>query len=157
VGLDDLTKGRRLLILGPSFRRRKDDGLIPAFERYDGLFFRVARKHLDEAKGVDVVVMTDDLTLLDGSAPMSYEEPEGTSWGDKTIMKKTVESAKVINEDYMRKKLKGKKYREVFVAMGKEYAAALPDLSQYGIIVKFPASGGPGPKAQALKEWFNIK
>jgi hypothetical protein len=118
------------------------------------LFFRVARKYLDEVKGVDVVVMTDDLTLLDGSAPMSYDEPEGTSWGDKTIMKKTVESAKVINEDYLGKKLKGKKYREIFIAMGKEYAAALPDLSQYGVTVVFPASGGPGPKACALKEWF---
>jgi hypothetical protein len=110
---------------------------------------------MDEVKEVDVTVMTDDLTLLDGSAPMSYDEPEGTSWGDKTIMKKTVESAKVINEVYLRKKLKGKKYREVFIAMGKEYAAALPDLSQYGVNVVFPASGGPGPKAQALKEWFN--
>jgi len=39
--------------------------------------------------------------------------------------------------------------------MGKEYAAALPDLSQYGVNIVFPASGGPGPKAQALKERFN--
>ena len=29
---------RRLLILGPSFRRRKDDGLLPALERYDASF-----------------------------------------------------------------------------------------------------------------------
>lgn len=82
---------------------------------------------------------------------MSYDEPEGTSWGDKTIMKKTVESAKVINEDYLGKKLKGKKYREVFIAMGKEYAAALPDLSQYGVNIVFPAGGGPDLKLKHSK------
>jgi hypothetical protein len=119
------------------------------------LFFRVARKYLDKVKGVDVAVMTDDLTLLDGSAPLPYDEPEGTSWGDKTIMKRTVEGARVVNRDYLGKKLKGKKYHEIFIAMGKEYATALPDLAQYGVNVVFPASGGPGPKAQALKKWFN--
>ena len=82
---------------------------------------------------------------------MSYDEPEGTSWGDKTIMKKTVESAKVINEDYLGKKLKGKKYHEVFIAMGKEYAAALPDLSQYGVNIVFPAGGGPDLKLKHSK------
>ena len=29
---------RRLLILEPSFRRRKDDGLLPVLERYDASF-----------------------------------------------------------------------------------------------------------------------
>jgi len=39
---------------------------------------------------------------------MSYDEPEGTSWGDKTIMKKTVESAKAINEDYLERSSRGR-------------------------------------------------
>lgn len=48
-------KNKRLLILGPAFRRRKEDGLLPAFERYDGLFYRVARKYLGDVKDMDVV------------------------------------------------------------------------------------------------------
>ncbi|MCJ7718597.1 hypothetical protein MUO69_01560, partial [Candidatus Bathyarchaeota archaeon] len=28
------------------------------------------------------------------------------------------------------------------------------DLAQYGVKVLFPASGGPGPKALALKAWL---
>jgi hypothetical protein len=51
-----LAAKRRLLVLGPSFRRRRDVGLLPALERFDGLFFRVARKYLSRARDVDVVV-----------------------------------------------------------------------------------------------------
>jgi len=34
---------RRLLILEPSFRRRKDDGLLPVLERYDASFSSVLK------------------------------------------------------------------------------------------------------------------
>lgn len=152
-----MTRTRRLLILGTSFRRRKDESLLPAIERYDGLFSRVARKYLGDAKDVDVAVMIDDLTLVDGSAPVPYNEPEGRHWGGRTILKKAVEEAQVLNESYLRNKLGKRKYSEIFISMGKEYAAALPNLAQYGAMIVFPASGGPGPKAQALKEWFNRK
>lgn len=150
-----MAKTKRLLILGPAFRRRKENGLLPALERYDGLFYRVSRKHLGNVKDVDVVVMKDDLTLIDGSASLPYAEPEGLNWGSKTIPKQTVENAKKVNEDYLKNKLGRKKYSEVFISMGKVYAAALPDITSNNIRVEFPNSGGPGPKAQALKEWFN--
>jgi len=39
--------------------------------------------------------------------------------------------------------------------MGKQYAEALPDLTKFGVKVVFPTSGGPGPKAQALKQWIS--
>ena len=98
--------------------------------------------------------MVDDLTLVDGSTPLPYEEPEGTQWGKKKISRGTVEKARVKNCSYLENKLKGNRYSEIFISMGKEYAAALPDLAKYGVGVVFPASGGPGPKAQALKQWF---
>jgi hypothetical protein len=154
MGYGKSMKNKRLLILGPAFRRRKEDGLLPAFERYDGLFYRVARKYLGDVKDVDVVVMKNDLTLVDGSAPLPYIEPEGLNWGVKTIPKKIVEDAKKINESYLKNKLKRKKYYEVFISMGKAYATALPDIAANNIKVVFPTSGGPGPKAQALKEWL---
>ena len=50
---------KRLLILGPSFRRNRRDESLPALERYDGIFFRVARRYLGEVKDVDVIVMRD--------------------------------------------------------------------------------------------------
>jgi len=145
---------RRLLVLGPSFRRRKDSGLLSALERFDGLFFRVARKYLGSVRDVDVVVMVDDLTLVDGDAPLAFREPEGSEWGKQKFSKEVLEKAKAQNEEFLKKKLKNGRYSEVYLAMGKQYAEALPDLERYGVKVVFPTSGGPGPKAQALKEWI---
>ena len=145
---------RRLLVLGPSFRRRKDSGLLSALERFDGLFFRVARKYLGSVRDVDVVVMVDDLTLVDGDAPLAFREPEGSEWGKQKFSKEVLEKAKAQNEEFLKKKLKNGRYSEVYLAMGKQYAEALPDLERYGVKIVFPTSGGPGPKAQALKEWI---
>jgi hypothetical protein len=149
-----LARRKRLLILGPSFRRRMNETPLPAFERYDGLFNRVARKYLSVVKDVDVIVMVDDLTLVDGSTPLLYSAPEGKQWGGKTISNHMVERARMMNKVYLAKKIKSKKYSEVFLAMGKEYAESLPDLAQFDTKVVFPRSGGPGPKARALKEWL---
>jgi len=143
-----------LLILGPSFRRRHDEGLLCAFERFDGIFFRVARKYLDKAKDVDVVVMVDDLTLVDGSSPLAFCEPVGSEWGKQRFSREVLERARTVNESFLRRKLRNGQYAEVFLAMGKQYAKALPNLTKFGVKIVFPSSGGPGPKAQALKEWL---
>jgi hypothetical protein len=143
-----------MLIIGPSFRRNASRNLLPALERYDGISYRIARKHLRDVEDVSVVVMIDDLTLVNSDEPILYSEPEGGSWRHKTISKDAVEKAKAINEGFLHKKLKNGKYREVFISMGKEYAKALPTLNQYGVKVVFPTHGGPGPKAQALKKWI---
>jgi len=145
---------RRLLVLGPSFRRRRTGEVLSALERYDGIFFRVARKYLDRARDVDVVVMGDDLVLVDGGAPLPYRVPVGDVWGGLSFSREELEAARRKNEEFLRRRLRGGRYSEVFIAMGKRHAEALPDLSDYGVRVIFPASGGPGPKARALKEWL---
>jgi len=146
---------RRLLVLGPSFRRRCDEGLLPALERFDGLFFRVARKYLSSVRDVDVVVMVDDLTLVDGDSPLAYHEPVGSEWGKQRFSKEVLEKARIVNEKFLEKKFRNGRYSEVCLAMGRQYAEALPDLAKFGVKVVFPTSGGPGPKAQALKRWIS--
>jgi len=143
-------------VLGPSYRRRKGSGSVPAIERYDGLFYRVARKYLKDVRDVDVLVMKDDLTLVDAKTPLPYTPPEGEKWGRQPISEESVERARKRNATILSKKLKDGGYSEVFIAMGKKYAEALPDyLSQYNVKVVFPTSGGPGPKALALKNWMS--
>lgn len=142
------------MILGPSFRRRRDAGPLPALERFDGLLFRIARKYLGGAGDVDVVVMADDLGLVDGDAPLAFREPEGDGWGGQKFSKEALGRARAANEKFLEEKLRDGRYGEVYLAMGKQYAAALPDLAKFGVKVIFPTSGGPGPKAQALKQWF---
>jgi hypothetical protein len=149
-----LADKRRLLVLGPSFRRRRDEGPLPALERFDGLFFRVARKYLGNVKDVDVLVMVDDLTLVDSTTPLAYSEPVGVKWSRQKLSKEALEKARAINERILEERLKSSQYLEVFLAMGKEYAKALPDLARFEVKVVFPTSGGPGPKAQALRQWI---
>ena len=142
------------MILGPSFRRRRNASLLPAFERFDGLFFRVARKYLGGVRDVDVVVMVDDLTLVEGNTPLPYREPVGSEWGKQRFSREVLEKARASNEKFLEKKLRNGRYLEVYLAMGKQYAEALPDLTKFSVKVIFPTSGGPGPKAQALKQWI---
>jgi len=143
-----------MLILGPSFRRSKRSEPLPALERYDGLFFRVARKYLENVRNLDVIVMKDDLTLVDGEALLAYSPPKGDKWSMQSLPKKVVDESGKRNQDYLDQKVRAGRYTEVFIAMGKKYAEALPDFSKYNVKVIFPTSGGPGPKAKALKEWL---
>lgn len=152
-----MVKKKALLILGPSFRRNTKNEPLAAIERFDGLFFRIARKYLKTTKDVDTAVMLDDLTLVDGTTSVQYTEAEGAQWGGKKILKNTLENSREKNRKYLTTKLKSKKYSEVFLSIGKEFAKALPDFNEYGVKVIFPTNGGLGPKAQALKEWLSPK
>jgi hypothetical protein len=149
-----LSRKKRLLILGPAFRRRQEESPLSALERYDGLFYRVARKYLDNVKDVDILVMKDDLTLIDSSTRLPFSKPEGTSWGIQTISKEIIEKARRVNESYLKKKLGKKEYSEIFISMGKACASALPDAVLRDPRTIFPSHGGPGPKALALKNWM---
>ena len=151
-----MARKRRLLILGPSFRRDKSDGVLPAVERYDGLFFRIVRKYLSIVRDVDVLVMRDDLVLVDSRAPLPYSPPEGEKWGSRSLSEDIIKKAGERNIVVFSEKLMKGRYLEIFVAMGKRYAKALPDLSQFDVKVIFPVGGGgQGPKARALKEWLS--
>src|SRR5215470_13512910 len=57
-----------LLIVTCSQRKRSDPGLLPAFERYDGIFFRILRKALREghwSDTLDVVIISAKYGLLE--------------------------------------------------------------------------------------------
>ncbi|MCS7096760.1 MAG: hypothetical protein RMK50_06860, partial [Nitrososphaerota archaeon] len=110
---------------------------MSALERFDGLFFRVARKYLGSVKDVDVVVMVDDLTLVDGDEPLAYREPVGGEWGKQKFSREVLEGARVFNERFLDRKLRNGRYGEVYLAMGRQYAMALPDLAKLGVKVVF--------------------
>lgn len=84
-----------------------------------------------------------------------YNPPKGKNWHTPSVSEDVIKKARERNKIALSKKLMGGRYLEIFIAMGKRYAEALPDLSQFDVKVIFPASGGPGPKAQALKKWLS--
>jgi hypothetical protein len=99
--------------------------------------------------------MVDDLTLVNGDTPLTYREPTGSKWGKQRLPKEVLERARAFNEKFLEEKLRNGGYSEVYLAMGKQYAEALPDLAKFGVKVVFPTRGGPGPKAQALGRWIS--
>lgn len=142
---------KKLLILGPSFRRKKSLEALPAIERYDGIFFRIARKYRNE--DVDIMILNDDLVLIKADELLPYSPPRGQEWKQRKFLKK-IDTNKVRkrNEEILTRVIQN--YSEVFLAMGKQFAKALPDLSKYGVKVVFPTSGGIGPKARELVNWL---
>ena len=59
---------RSLRIVACSQRKRRDSGLLPAIERYDGLYFRVLRKARREGywpANLDVLIVSAKYGLLE--------------------------------------------------------------------------------------------
>lgn len=70
----------RLLLLGPSYRSNASPQPLPALERYDGVYFRLVRKHLPMVRDVKVYVVTEDLELVRADQQIPYKLPIGKSW-----------------------------------------------------------------------------
>jgi hypothetical protein len=143
---------KRLLILGPSFRRRKDEGLLPAIERFDGLFLRIARKHLRSTSGIEVAIMRDDLILVESKALIAYAPPIGHRWGERAFSEAELKDAKLKNTCFLGA-LSAKSYAEIFIVIGKTHCDALPDLSGFRKVT-FASGRSLGTKAQTLVKWL---
>lgn len=150
-----VTTRKRLLIIGPSFRRKVSNQPLPAIELYDGLFFRIAKKYANRKK-IDIVVMLDDLTLVNSSTRISYIPPEGKVWKSQRFAKQLIDSSKAKNKTFIGKKIQKNQYSEIFLAMGKSYSEALPEISAFGVPVSSSSGRGIGPKAAALATWIKI-
>jgi len=148
---------KRLLVLGPTFRRNSSRSTLSAIDRYDGVFFRVARKNLKHVHDVDVVVMADDLTLVDGNSFLPYMPPKGEKWGKQAFSREAYEKARTKNKAILGRELGNGKYGEIYIAMGKKHAKALPDLSHHDVKVVFPTRGLIGEGAGVLLRKLHMR
>lgn len=147
---------KRLLILGPSYRRRKDKERLPAIERYDGIFYRVTRKYRDE--NVDVLILGDDLKLMREDVLLPYNPPHGDDWHSYTVNEAKIHKIRGYNKKFLEEIFKKNAYSEVFLAMGSQFLCVLPDIEkEFRIKVIFPKGRGIGPKARILRDWLLSK
>jgi len=144
----------KLLILGPSYRRNPSPKPLPAIERYDGLFYRIVRKHADKLreKDIDVIIVTEGLDVVTPDTKLPYKPPVGESWRSLPPIKKDPEKVELLRSRIL-ELVRRREYEEIFVALNKRYQELLPDLEAYTqkVIASFK---GIGPKAQALKQWL---
>ncbi len=145
----------RLLILGPSYRRNTSPEPLPAIERYDGLFYRIVRKNMDKMKekGIDVIIITEDLEVVTPETKLPYKPPVGSKWRTLPPTSRDPEKIEKMQRQIL-EIVKSRKYDEIFIALNKHYQALLPDLTPHTkkIISDFE---GLGRKAKSLKEWLS--
>lgn len=140
---------RYLLILSCSQRKRRDPGLLPAIERYDGVNFRVLRKLKREdvwLDNLDVLIISAKYGLLKDSDDIEYYE-----------QKMTRERAIELQDSVNRKLcaiLRDKEYQEIFVNLGKSYLPVLGNGEALADRKVIYASGGIGRKMAQMREWI---
>jgi hypothetical protein len=138
----------RLLILSCSERKNLSASPLPAIQRYDGPFFRVARRGLADAPETAVFVLSARFGLVHGDAEIPwYDQP--LTKARRTELRDQIAPglSSLANAD---------RFDSAFICAGRKYLHLidphLPDLR-----AAFPvmlASGGLGEKLTRLRGWL---
>jgi len=122
----------KLLILDPSYRRNTAQEPLSAIERHDGLFYRIVRRNMGEARGkdVDLIAIAEDLELTTPETKLPNKRPIGNKWRTLPPVSKDPEKIKKLRSQIL-KTVKSKRCDETFIALNKHYHALLPDLTPY--------------------------
>ena len=143
----------KLLILGPSWKRNKSVALLPAIERYDGIFYRITRKNAC-LKNTTILILTEDLKLIDSSEKISYVSPKNWAEYKKINFSKSyIDNIRKKNRYKIESILKINKITEVFVAIGAVFRIALPYFNNYDLKIILPQRG-LGETSKSLKLWL---
>lgn len=142
---------RYLLIVACSQRKRRDLELLPAIERYDGVYFRVLRKARREGYWpayLDVLIVSAKYGLLELHTLIEHYD-----------LRMTLEQAmrlKPLVVSILTERVTSMTYAEVFLNVGKTYLVALGGwnvrLSDHTTVVY--ARGGIGQRASQMRQWL---
>jgi hypothetical protein len=147
-----MTSDRRLLILSCARRKCPHPGLQIALNRYDGPMFRILRKFLREcpsrAKALDVYILSAKFGLISSRLPIPDYNCRMTSRRANRLKNPVLTK--------LRSVLTNKRYKELFVSVGRDYFQALADHEQ--IVppdLKVKISTGTRSRRQAeLHDWL---
>lgn len=136
----------RLLIIACSQKKRKDEGLLPAIERYDGPAFRVLRKYLREAQcdAPVVYVLSAEFGLILGSQLI----PDY----DRLMSKERADAISAVVGDRFRALVRASEWSSVALSLGKTYRDTLGDSpeAESAIII----GGGLGRRLTNMRAWL---
>jgi len=146
---------RKLIIITTSYRLNKENTEpIPAIERFDGVYFRLLRKHIREGRlrNVDILIVSEKFGLIWAKDKVPYYEVHG-KMGSLSLDKKTTE--KIRKENLQKLKKIVNRYSEIYVNVGREYLKLIEGFEKFTTSKVTYASGkGLGPKASHMKEWI---
>ena len=142
---------RRLLLLSCSRRKRRERGLLPAINRYDGPAFRVLRRYLDKQPIArpDVLILSAKWGLIPGDTLLPRY--------DQQMTERRAKELRPLIAKRLRKILEARPYEEIFIAMSKSYFQVLNDQELFkitGLTIYIPL-GRQGQKISALYDWLH--
>jgi hypothetical protein len=145
------TAARYLLIVACSQRKCVTPGVLPALERYDGVYFRVLRKARREGywpAKLDVLIVSAKYGLLEANTPITHY--------DVRMTREQATRLRPLVVPPLAEWIASRTYTEIFLNMGKTYHMALDgwDVSLTRDITVLYAKGGIGQKASQMRTWL---
>ena len=143
--------GKYLLVISCSKSKDKSKGKLPALVRYTGICYKTLNKLKREnnlSKSLDIVIISAKYGFLKSDDLIEYYDQKI----DNRIA--IILNKQVVSE--FKKYLKGKRYKEIFINLGKEYMVALKGFEKFvppstKIII---AKGRIGEKIRQMKNWL---
>lgn len=148
---------RRLLILSCSKRKRSDESLLPAIERYDGPFFRVLRRYLWTCSAADsgsqeqpeTFILSAEFGLISAHQPIPFYEHRMTAERAEALRPDVLNTVRHLLAP-------GQSYHELFLCLGQEYHHALEGWERWrppDLAVRC-AHGSIGVRQAQLRDWL---
>ena len=139
--------GDTLLVQSCSNRKREISTRLPAMERYDGYFFRIIKKAIDEGAlrdDIDIVILSAEFGLLDVDDSIPVYDRQMTSKRAGELREDVISS--------LVSRVRTGEYDTLVVNMAKEYEKAIEGIdSQLEIDINRIRGGGIGAKGRKLK------
>lgn len=136
----------RLLVLPFSMDKDTVAGMIPAIDRYTGIYFLTYKKWARECPEgvgeVSVYILSARFGLIPGNTPIPYYNYKMTA-KDATRLKPQVTS-------YLRELVKGNHFASVCLPMSKLYLKAIGDIG----VTPYIINARHGETQAALKAWL---
>ena len=145
------TTPRYLLIVACSQRKCVTPEVLPALERYDGVYFRVLRKARREGywpEKLDVLIVSTKYGLLEADTPIAHY--------DLRMTREQATYLRPLVVPVLAERIASRTYTEIFLNMGKTYHTAIDgwDVSLTRDITVVYAKGGIRRKASQMRTWL---
>ena len=140
----------RLLLLNCSQRKKFDERLLPAIERYDGPAYHVLRRYLKQNPNpsVDVKILSAKYGLISADDYLPYYDCRLTKGQAQELRHQVITELETI--------LNRKSYTNLLICLGKEYLEVICDhetIIPDSLSVQV-ATGGMGRKLSVLYNWL---
>ncbi len=140
-----VSQEKKDLLILPCSKQKRQVSEAPAFDLYDGPFYRVVRKA--KPQNLDILILSAKYGLINSNESISYYDQMMTAERAKEL------SADITTE--LEKILKNRYYDKIFINLGKIYMLALDEeknlFDKYNV---YWARGQIGERLHQLKEWL---